>query len=105
MRPMRARFLVSGLFAFAVCAPAAAQAQPTQENKILAESLFKDGRTLLDQGRVAEACRKLEESQRLDPAPGTLINLAICHDKEGKVTSAWGEYRQSLALARRDNKP
>lgn len=75
--------------------------QPSGADKALAEALFRDGRELLSAGKFSDACPKFAESQRLDPRLGTLLNLAICHEKEGKTASAWGEFTDVAALAGR----
>lgn len=64
-----------------------------------ADKLFHEGTSLFAEGKTAEACRKLEASQALDPSPGTLFNMAICHHAEGKLGTAQGEFEQSLALS------
>jgi hypothetical protein len=79
-------------------------ADPTPADRALATELFKQGRALLEEGKTADACRKLEESQRLDPGGGTLLNLAICHEAEGKMASAWSELNEAIGIAQRDGR-
>ncbi|MCL2451247.1 MAG: hypothetical protein FWD17_20060, partial [Polyangiaceae bacterium] len=57
----------------------------TASEEAAAEALFEQGRDLMLAGRVAEACPKFAESERLDPAPGTLLNLATCYERNGQV--------------------
>ncbi len=64
-----------------------------------ADRLFREGRELLKQGKYDEACPKLEQSHRLDPALGTLLNLGVCYEELGKVASAWRVYRQVASQA------
>jgi len=59
-----------------------------------AEALFRDGRAAAQRGDWETACPKLRESQRLDPAAGTLLNLADCEEHRGKVATAWQLFRQ-----------
>jgi hypothetical protein len=65
----------------------AAFAQPAGAQ---AEVLFRRGRDLLAAGKVAEACSAFEESQKLEPAVTTLLNLAGCREKMGQFATAWG---------------
>lgn len=82
----------------------AAHADVTATERAMARELFEQGRKLMKDKKYAQACAKLGESQRLDPAPGTLLNLAVCHEAEGKPATAWSEFNDALTLARRDGR-
>lgn len=81
-----------------------ALAEPTEDDKSLALTLFRRGRELMEAKRIDEACASFAESQRLDPGGGTLLNLAVCHEEQGRTATAWAEFSDGLALARRDQR-
>ncbi|XXT15976.1 tetratricopeptide repeat protein [Sorangium sp. So ce429] len=96
-------FLGSGVLLGAVTLSGAASAEPAV--KPVAEALFRQGRDLFKRGQYPEACAKFEESQRLEPKPGTLLNLAVCHEKVGKLATAWAELSSVEEVARREGPP
>ena len=79
MSPGTPRALVLAASLALVAAGRPALAQSTSEKA--AQQAFDEGMKLLDQGKTADACPKLEESQRLDPAMGTQFRLAECWEK------------------------
>jgi hypothetical protein len=99
------RAIIGGAFAASwavvlLLAPAArAQAPASSTDKVTAEALFEEGRRLVAAGTFAEACPKFADSERLDPSPGTLLNLASCYEKLGRTATAWATYREAASAA------
>jgi hypothetical protein len=91
--------LAAAALAFAATS---ARAEPTPAERSAADALFFEARKLMDVGDLEPACAKLEESQRIAPRGGTLLTLGICHEKQGRLASAWGELTDALALAQRE---
>ncbi len=75
-----------------------AQAQPRSR----ADARFDEGRRLMEAGKYAEACAAFEDSQQLDPAVTTLLNLAACREKAGQLASAVSVFRAAERSARQD---
>lgn len=76
-------------------------ARPASAQATEADRLYAEGTQLLDAGEFDRACPMLAESHRLDPAAGALLALARCHEKAGRLATAWSTYGEAAALARR----
>lgn len=97
---MRHRALLHGVL---VTALALATSHGASGDPAAAESLFAEAQELLRRGDAANACPKLEESQRLDPTGATALVLARCWEAVGRTASAWASYQEALEFARRRN--
>jgi hypothetical protein len=87
---MKRAFWVAGLL-FALLS-SVAQAQP--RDAAAAEVLFRQGREAADQGDFGTACDKFKESNRLDPAVGTVFNIADCEERLGRLATAWTLFQE-----------
>jgi hypothetical protein len=65
-----------------------------------AEAMFQEGRRLMAEGQTAEACARFAGSLAIEASSGTFLNLAHCHEEQGKTATAWAEYRAAARLAR-----
>ena len=74
-------------------------APASEPERTVAESLFKDAKRLMKDGDYATACPKLSESFRLDPAGGTMINLADCTEHLHKYATAYAMFEKARAMA------
>src|SRR5258706_3292372 len=70
-----------------------------QDAKAAAVSAYDEAETLIAQGKLAEACPRYAESQRLDPQLGTLLHLADCMERNGQTASAWAGFREASEVA------
>src|SRR4051812_19346522 len=78
-----------------------AHADASAAEQAAADALFNEAQRLVLAGRAAEACPKFVESQRLDPALGTILNLADCLEKIGQTASAWALFNDLQDTAQR----
>lgn len=73
---------------------------PVTPDVAAAESLFAAGRALMDQSQFEDACPKFEESNRLDPSAGTLLNLGKCMEALGRTATAWVTYKRAITVGK-----
>jgi len=97
----RARRIVGLACAAAIGLSAAgARAQQPARDPVAAEALFKAARALVEKGDYAAGCPKFEASLALNPSASTMLNIAQCHEREGKIATAWSDYSRALVLNR-----
>jgi len=86
----------SACFSFRA-APASAEAVPADE-------LFQQGKGLMEQGSIAQACEKFAASLALARRGGTLLNLAVCREQEGRYASALRLFGEARDFAVKDGR-
>jgi serine/threonine-protein kinase len=96
---VRAAFSAFALAVALALAPSAGHGDE-RADKAAAEAQFDAGLALLKAGKYADACPKLESSQSLDPAVGTLMYLGECYARLGRTASAWAAFREAGSMAR-----
>lgn len=94
-----ARAAITAVAFICATAPAIALA----DDAATAQALFDEATALKDKGDWASACPKFESSYKLDPALGTLLNLANCLEKLGKVASSWARFEEALQWATKNH--
>lgn len=78
-----------------------ALAQSSEQARAAAQDLFEQAQALKAARKLEAACAKFAASQKLDPAPGTQLNLADCYEQTGRTASAWINYVEVAAASRK----
>jgi hypothetical protein len=92
--------VVSLLAAAALLCASAASAAPDVGS---ADQLFAQAKQLMSEGKFAQACSKFEASYDADPALGSLLNLADCLERDGRMASAYGRWGDAIDYANKKN--
>src|SRR5262249_18357787 len=85
--------------ACALAVTALAASASAEDPRAAAQAAFVEGRRLADAGDFAAAATRFEESDRLDPALGTTLNLAACYERAGRLASAARAFRRGVEEA------
>lgn len=72
-------------------------ATPAHAQRAEADAAFERGRQLMKDGDYAAACEAFEASLKFEHTTGTLYNLGLCHERLGKLATAYTELKQVAA--------
>jgi hypothetical protein len=82
-----------------------ANASPTNADVDRADRLFAEGKALLASD-LEQACERFDESLRYNSAAiGTLLNVALCDEKLGRVASALAKFTEARSRAAEQGLP
>ena len=74
------------------------------DNVAKGDALFEEAKRLESEGKLTESCAKFHESLSYNPhAIGTLLNVAVCEEKLGKIASALSHFTEARDRAREGN--
>jgi hypothetical protein len=90
-----------GVITMGAARPVAAQAPPTPSDT--SDELFHRGRMATQAGDCKTALLFFEQSQRLEPAVGTLLNMAVCEEQLALPAAARAHLAEALVLASADD--
>jgi len=97
--------LVASLGATATRAYGEGAGQPSSSQSAAASALFDEALRLMKDGHFGDACPRLEESEKLEPAVGTLLYLGNCYEQTSRPATAWATYRSAAEAARSAGQP
>jgi hypothetical protein len=75
------------------------------EDRATARKLGNQAQELKKKGKIAEACKQLEQVERLDPKLPTLMELAECTEQLGRLVEAQAYWSRARDRAKHDEKP
>jgi hypothetical protein len=81
-----------------VVIPAVAWGQASPQ----AEALFRDGKQLMKEGKLDEACPAFEGSEHAEHNVATILSLADCREKNHQYAAAWALFLQADSQTRSD---
>jgi PEGA domain len=97
---LRTALLRGGMGVALVLVTRGAVAQRPVSNQAAADALYNQGRDLIKAGNTAAGCAKFEASLARSPAASTMLNIARCHEQDGKIATAFADYTRALGLNR-----
>jgi hypothetical protein len=68
------------------------------ETLALSNSLFETGKRDLAKRNVIAACDSFERSYALVPRVGTLLNLGLCHEQQGRLLAARSDLQAAIQM-------
>lgn len=92
---------VAGVLGVVLALTTTAHADESPQKQAAAEALFRDGRRLMSEGKLDEACPKFLAAQKLDSTTGTALNIGECFERAGKLATAWAGFDEARSLAKR----
>ena len=68
------------------------------------EDLFSRGRNELKAGHASEALKLFQDSYALQPALGTLLNIADCVERLNRLEQSWQYFSEARAWAEKNKR-
>lgn len=93
------RLLALPVLALLVCLPAAALAQPSEQDTAAARALFEEGRRLAGENRWGEAVDRFQRALARRSSPAIRYNLAVALEHEGHLVDSSEQLRAALLEA------